>query len=106
MYGILLSALRAMAAWSWRPLLVKFAVMFGAWFLVTEGIDYLLAGCGFNGTCEFGISSIDALVGYLNSSSVLGMRYFLNMMAFPFALKVILAASATRFFIRRLPVIG
>lgn len=114
MFGILLSALRTMAAWTWRPLVVKFATLFGLYYIVTAMVDYLLSSCGFStttGVCGINIGVISSAMDFFRGLStqfpdVKGIRWMLNLVAFPVGFKLMVCAYATRFFVRRLPVIG
>lgn len=108
-FGILLSALRSMGQWTWRPIVIKFAVMFGLFYVVSAMLDYLLEACGLStaqGVCGLNIGVITGLMDYLRTLDLKGLRFFLNMVAFPLGFKLLVCALATRFFIRRLPVVG
>lgn len=97
MFGILLSALNAAMGWVFRSVLVKFFTFFALWFIVTEFVQVLQSA---------GIFPSAAIL----SNSLIGIPsavwYFLDLFAFSSGLPIVLSAVATRFIIRRIPIIG
>lgn len=97
MFGIILSALNMALAWLVRSVLVKFVTYFALWFITTEFIQVLqVAGILPNA------SSLTTVLGGVPAA----VWYFLDLFAFSQGLPIVLAAVATRFIIRRIPVIG
>ena len=95
MFGIVLSALNAALGFVFRGVIVKFAVMFAAWFVAVELIDAL----------------IPYIPGALSLSSSLSalpptLWYFLDLMKLDVGIPLVLAALTTRFLIRRIPFVG
>ncbi|MBP4045192.1 DUF2523 family protein [Chromobacterium violaceum] len=97
MFGIVLSALNAALAWLVRSVLVKFVAYFALWFITTEFIQVLQSAGLF--------PTADSLTGALGGIPA-AVWYFLDLFAFSQGLPIVLAAVATRFIIRRIPVIG
>lgn len=95
MYGIFLSALNSILAWVFRSLLVKFAVFFGLYFITTEFVSLIVTllpdGSSINGTLS-GIGS--------------ATWFFLDTFKIEAGISAVVSAYATRFIIRRIPVIG
>ena len=96
MFGIVLSALNSVLGWIFRSLVIKFGVFFGLYFIATEFIGLVVQlipdpSSSVNGT----LSGIGA-----------GTWYFLEAFMLPQGLSLVIAAYATRFLIRRIPVIG
>lgn len=95
MFGILLSAFNAALGFVFRSVIIKFAVFFGLYFVVSEFMPFLK----------------DMLGNYLFSTEVFNnlpdtIVYYLNLMQFSHGVTICLSAYLTRFIIRRLPVIG
>jgi hypothetical protein len=95
MFGILVSAFNSILAWVFRSVLVKFVVFFALYFITTEFVTVisglLPTSTGLNG----------ALSGIAANTS-----YFLDVFAIQQGLALVVSAYATRFLIRRIPVIG
>ncbi len=95
MFGILLSAFNSVLAWVFRSLLVKFFVFFALYFITTEFIGVIVQllpnGSSING----------ALSGIASST-----WYFMNVFMIQSGLGSVVSAYATRFIIRRIPIIG
>jgi len=95
MFGILLSAFNTILGWVFRSLLVKFGVFFALYFITTEFVSLIVAllpdGSSVNG----------ALAGIASST-----WYFLDVFNLQSGLAAVVSAYATRFIIRRIPVIG
>ena len=84
MFGILISALNTLLGFVFRSLIIKFVVFFALYFVVQ----------GF----------VEILVEFANLSD--GFWYFINLSKLPQGISMIISAMATRFIIRRIPVIG
>jgi Protein of unknown function (DUF2523) len=95
MFGIFLSAINAALAWVFRSILVKFGVFFALYFITSEFVGLLVnlipSPASLNGT----LSSVGA-----------GTWYFLNVFMVTQGLSLVVSSYATRFVIRRIPVIG
>jgi hypothetical protein len=95
MFGILLSAGNALLGWLVRGVLVKFVVFIALYWIVAELVA-VMAGWLPPGS---GLTSAFAGIGA-------GTWYFLDLFAFSTGLPLVVSAMVTRFFIRRIPVIG
>lgn len=95
MFAIVVSALNVLLGFAFRSVIVKFGVMFAAWFLAVELIGALVAYVP-------GVSSLSTLLGQLPA----GVWFFLELMRFDVGLPLVVGAFATRFLIRRLPFVG
>lgn len=95
MYGILLSAFNSVLGWLVRSVLVKFAVFFALYFITTEFVEVISSMLPTGGAVTGALSS-------LTSST----WYFLDVFMFQTGLSMVVSAYATRFIIRRIPVIG
>lgn len=97
MFGIVLSALNSVLGFVLRSVIVKFAVFFGLFFITTEFVQVLTAS-GL-------LPSAQSLHG-LFSGIPSGVWYFLDLFSFAVGFPALLSAWATRFIIRRIPIIG
>lgn len=95
MFGILISAGNALLGWLVRGVLVKFVVFIALYWVVAELVA-VMAGWLPSGN---GLTSAFAGIGA-------GTWYFLDLFAFSTGLPLVVSAMVTRFFIRRIPVIG
>lgn len=95
MFGILLSAFNSVLAWLVRSVLVKFCVYFALYFITTEFIAVITSLLPSASSINGALSGITA-----------NTAYFLDVFALPSGLSMIVSAYATRFIIRRIPVIG
>lgn len=95
MFGILLSALNTALAWVFRSVLVKFGVFFGLYFITSEFTDFIVTL----------IPDTSSVTGTLSGIGA-GTWYFLNVFQITQGLSLVVSAYATRFVIRRIPVIG
>jgi hypothetical protein len=95
MFAILLSAGNAILAWLVRSILVKFVVFFALYFITTEFVG-LIATLIPDG------SSVNGALSGIGSAT----WYFLDAFAITQGLSLVVSAYATRFVIRRIPVIG
>jgi hypothetical protein len=95
MWGILVSALFSAFGFVFRSVIVKFAVYFALFFVVTEFIALLVPMLP-------GASSLTSAFSVQSP----GVWYFLDLFKVGFGVSACLAAYVTRFIIRRIPVIG
>lgn len=95
MFGIFLSALNSVLGWVFRSLLVKFGVFFALYFITTEFVGLIVQLIPDAGSVNSTMSAIGS-----------GTWYFLNVFQVTQGLSLVVSAYATRFVIRRIPVIG
>jgi hypothetical protein len=95
MFGILLSAFNIVLAWVFRSLLIKFALFFALYFITSEFV-------GFIASLVPSTSSITGTMSGIGSAT----WYFLNVFMITQGISLVVSAYATRFIIRRIPVIG
>lgn len=95
MFGIVLSALNSVLAWVFRSLLVKFGVFFALYFITSEFVGLIVKLIPST-------SSINGTLSGIGSAT----WYFLNVFMFNQGVSLVVSAYATRFVIRRIPVIG
>lgn len=95
MFGILLSALNSVLAWVFRSLLVKFVLFFALYFITSEFVGFIVTLLPGIGAVEGALSGIGATTWY-----------FLGVFQIQEGLAMVVSAYATRFIIRRMPVIG
>lgn len=95
MFGILLSALNSALAWVFRSVLVKFFLFFGLYFVTSEFV-------GFVADLIPNASSVNGALSGIGSAT----WYFLDTFQVTTGVSALMSAYATRFIIRRMPVIG
>jgi hypothetical protein len=95
MFGIFMSALGAMLGFLLRSVLVKFFAFFALFFITTEFISILSSFLPDTNSFSNALSGIPS-----------GVWYFLDLFNVSSGIPLLLSAWATRFIIRRLPVIG
>ena len=95
MFGILLSALNSVLTWVVRSLLVKFVLFFALYFITSEFVGFIAAL----------LPNAGALTGALAGITA-GTWFFLDVFQLPMGISALVSAYATRFIIRRMPVIG
>ena len=95
MFGILLSAFNSVLAWLVRSVLVKFVLFFGLYFVTTEFISVIAS------ILPSGSAVTGAMASVTNST-----WYFLDVFMVQTGISMVVSAYATRFIIRRIPVIG
>lgn len=95
MFGIILSALNSVIGWIFRSIVVKFGLFFALFFIATEFAGFVAALVP-NG------SSVTGLFGNIGAAT----WYFLDVFSIGTGLSLVVSAYATRFIIRRLPIIG
>lgn len=97
MYGILLSALNTILAFVIRSIIVKFVIFFALFFISTEFVKVLVSSGALPNA-----NSVGSSLGSIPSA----VWYFLDLFNISNGIPLILSAYATRFIIRRIPVIG
>lgn len=95
MFGILLSAFNTILGFVLRGVVVKFGIMFAAWYLAVELVTAMVAHIP-------GASSIASALAAFPPT----LWYFLDLMRLDIGIPIVLAAFATRFLIRRIPFVG
>ena len=95
MFGIFLSALNSVLGWVFRSFLVKFGVFFALYFITSEFVGLIVQLIP-------NTSSVSGTMSAIGS----GTWYFLNVFQVTQGLSLVVSAYATRFVIRRIPVIG
>lgn len=95
MFAILFSAFNTALAFLLRSMVVKFVVFFGLYFVTTELVDVM---------AEWLPKSFD--FSHLFAGIPAGVWYFMNLFNVSAGISAVLSAYATRFIIRRIPVIG
>lgn len=95
MFGILLSALNSILGWVFRSLLIKFALFFALYFITSEFVGFIAALLPNASSINGALSGITA-----------GTWFFLDAFHLPMGISALVSAYATRFIIRRMPVIG
>lgn len=97
MFGILVSAANVLLGFICRSVIGKFFAYFVLYFIVTEFVA-VLQSAGLFPTA----ASLNGAFGGIGSD----VWYWLDLCAFSYGAPAIVAAWATRFIIRRIPVIG
>lgn len=97
MFGILLSAFNAILGFVLRGVVIKFIVYSALFFVTTEFIHYLTS----SGVLPNGSDVSGALLNIPSS-----VWYFLDLFNVSLGIPLIFSAYATRFIIRRIPIIG
>jgi hypothetical protein len=95
MYGILLSALNAVLGFVLRGVIIKFGVMFAAWWIAVELISALVAYVPSTAAISTAMASFPPLLWYV-----------MDLMRVDIGIPMVLAAMSTRFLIRRIPFVG
>lgn len=93
----MLSLFNSLIGWVFRLSVIKF-VVFGALALLLAPLMELLLGL----VDTTGLDGIPSLVSALPAD----LRFYLELFKFDVGLPIIIAAVLTKFFIRRLPVVG
>ncbi|MBR8030379.1 DUF2523 domain-containing protein [Burkholderia cenocepacia] len=97
MYGILISAANVVLGFVCRSLIGKFFAYFVLYFVTTEFVG-VLQSAGILPTA----ASLAGAFGSIGSD----VWYFLDLCAFSYGAPLVISAYATRFIIRRIPIIG
>lgn len=95
MFGILISTLNTLLGFVFRSLIIKFVVFFALYFVVQGFVEILVELLPDS-------SNLSSLFANLSD----GFWYFINLSKLPQGISMIISAMATRFIIRRIPVIG
>lgn len=95
MFGIVLSALNAALGFVFRGVIVKFGVMFAAWYVAFELVSALVSY----------VPTTAAITGAMASFPPM-LWYLLDLVRIDIGIPMVLAAMATRFLIRRIPFVG
>lgn len=95
MFSILISALNTGLGFLFRTIAVKFVVFTAIYLVVSEFVPFI------SGKLP-DVTYINKLFEALPDSVI----YFINVFALDECIPILVSASFTRFFIRRLPVIG
>jgi hypothetical protein len=97
MFGIVLSALNVVLGFVMRSVIGKFFAYFVMYFVTTEFVS-VLQGAGILPTA----ASLAGAFGGIGAD----VWYFMDLCAFSSGVPLVISAYATRFIIRRIPVIG
>ena len=97
MFGIVLSALNSVLGFVLRSVIAKFFVFFALFFITTEFVQ-VLSSSGLLPNA----SSLNSVLNGIPSD----VWYFLEVFNFSTGFSALVSAWATRFSIRRIPVIG
>lgn len=95
MFSLILAALNSMLGFIFRTVVVKFIILFSLYFVVSSFAPVLLNLLPH----EF---SLDSLLSIIPDYAF----YALNIINFPYGFSLCLSAMASRFIIRRIPLIG
>jgi len=95
MYSLLVSAVNFLLTFIFKGSVVKWVIFIALYYLVVEFTAQLTTLLPSSGSLTSAFSGITS-----------GIWYFLDLFAFSQGLPLVLSAVATRFIIRRLPVIG
>ncbi|UEP46589.1 DUF2523 family protein [Burkholderia sp. B21-005] len=97
MFGILISAFNVVLAFVVRSIIGRFFAYFVLYFITTEFIAVLQSA---------GILPTAAALAGAFGGITSGVWYFMDLFAFSYGVPLVVSAFATRFIIRRIPVIG
>jgi len=92
-----LSALFSVIGWAFKSLVIKFVVFFALFFIVVGFVEVLNAS-GILPTADTFKNAMGGIPA--------GVWYYLNIFKFNLGISLLVSAWATRFIIRRIPVIG
>jgi hypothetical protein len=98
-FNLVLSALYKLGGFLVTSVVAKFLLFFGLFFVTTEFVPILFSGAS---------SLLPATTSITNALAGLpaGVWYFLELMRIDIGLPSVISAWATRFVIRRIPLIG
>lgn len=100
LFGILMSALRTMLGFVLRSTIVKFVTFFALFFIVKEFVNVLISSQLYPGATQ--ASDLASALSGVPAS----VWYFLDLFSASTGISTVISAYATRFIIRRIPVIG
>lgn len=95
MFAILSSAFNVVLGFVFRGVIVKFLIMFAAWYLA---IELVVAVASYVPA----VSSLSAALAAFPPT----LWYFLDLMRLDIGIPLVLSAYGTRFLIRRIPFVG
>lgn len=95
MFGRVLSALFSFAGWLFKSAMVKWVFYFALFYFVTEAIQLVVPL----------LPGASSLTSALSAQSP-GVWFFMSVFKLGYGLSACVSAFATRFIIRRLPIIG
>lgn len=95
MWALLLAAVNTLLGFVFRSVVVKFAVYFALFFVVTEFLSLLTPLLPTSSALSSALGGIPATVWY-----------FLDLFNVTVGIPILLSAYVTRFMIRRIPIIG
>lgn len=95
MFGILLSAVNAALGFVFRGVILKFVVMFAAWWIAVELVAAVVSLVPSTGSIAAAMGQFPPMLWFL-----------LDLMRVDVGIPLVLAAMGTRFLIRRIPFIG
>jgi hypothetical protein len=98
--GILLSAFHSILSFVIRSVLVKFVTFFALFFIVKEFVNVLISSNLYPGATQ--ASSLSSALSGMPSA----VWYFLDLFSFSTGVSLVIASFASRFIIRRIPLIG
>ena len=100
LFGIFLSALNTILAFVLRSVVVKFVAFFALFFIVKELVNVLVGSGLYPGATQ--ASNLSSALSGIPES----VWYWLDLFSVSTGLSTVVSAYATRFIIRRIPVIG
>lgn len=100
LFGIMVSALRTVLAFVLRSAVVKFVTFFALFFVVKEFVNVLVSSQLYPGATQS--SALSSSLSGIPPS----VWYFLDLFSASAGITSVVSAYATRFIIRRIPVIG
>lgn len=101
LFAILISAFRSALGFLLRSIIVKFVTFFALFYIVSEFMNVLM----FSGLMGRAISGATTVQGAFDAIPA-GVWYLLSAFMVPTGISIIVSAYATRFIIRRIPLIG
>jgi hypothetical protein len=100
LFGIFLSAINTALAFLLRSVLIKFVTFFALFFVVKEFVNFMVSSNLYPGATQ--ASTLSQAFGGIPNS----VWYFLDLFSATTGFSTVISAFATRFIIRRIPVIG
>lgn len=100
LFAILMSALRTVLGFVLRSLIVKFVTFFALFFIVKEFVNVLVQSQLYPGATQ--ASALSNAISSIPAST----WYFLDLFSVSTGLSTVISAYATRFIVRRIPLIG
>ena len=94
MWGILLSAVNYFIGFAFRAFIIKFAIMFGLFFAISELVP-VLQNAGLLPT----VASLNSVFGSFSEAT----WYFADLLAINYGAPLIISALVSKFIIRRIP---